>query len=66
MDPSYIRSAPGKSPMGMDLVPECGASARAGDATAEAGEVRIDTSLVQKIGVKTAAVAPRASRRHVR
>ena len=23
MDPSYVRDQPGKSPMGMDLVPEC-------------------------------------------
>ncbi|MFQ5560514.1 MAG: heavy metal-binding domain-containing protein, partial [Nitrospinota bacterium] len=49
MDPTYIRNEPGKSPMGMDLVPvyegEEGAS--------EPGTVKIDPVTVQNIGVKT-------------
>ena len=46
MDATYIRDRPGKSPMGMDLVPECGAAA--------GGDVRIDPGLVQNMGVRTA------------
>jgi multidrug efflux pump subunit AcrA (membrane-fusion protein) len=52
MDPTYVRDAPGKSPMGMDLVPVCpdaaGASATAG--------IRIDPALMQSMGVRTAPV----------
>jgi RND family efflux transporter MFP subunit len=52
MDPTYIRDKPGKSPMGMDLVPvyegEGGESAE--------GVVKIDPVTVQNIGVKTAEV----------
>jgi membrane fusion protein, copper/silver efflux system len=52
MDPSYIREEPGKSPMGMDLVPECPSAA--GDAPE--GAIIIDAATVQNIGVKTALV----------
>ncbi len=49
MDPNYIRFEPGKSPMGMDLIPvyedEVG--------EVEAGTVVIDPVTVQNIGVKT-------------
>ncbi len=49
MDPNYIRFEPGKSPMGMDLIPvyedEVG--------EVEAGTVLIDPVTVQNIGVKT-------------
>lgn len=52
MDPAYIRDGPGKSPMGMDLVPvyedEGGAM--------EEGAVRIDPVTVQNIGVRTTEV----------
>ncbi len=51
MDPGYQRSAPGKSPMGMDLVPVC-AEAAASDV-----DVRIDAGVVQNLGVRTATVA---------
>ncbi|CAH0535582.1 hypothetical protein VST7929_03126 [Vibrio stylophorae] len=54
MDASYRRDGPGKSPMGMDLVPvyeESGASAD------PAGTVRIDPSVVQNLGVRTVAVS---------
>ena len=49
MDPTYVRDAPGKSPMGMDLVPVCPGEAQAG----ESG-VHIDPALVQSMGVRTA------------
>lgn len=67
MDPNYVRKEPGKSPMGMDLVPECpsgGEEARAG--MASSNEVRINSSLVQKMGVRTAAVERRDLTRYVR
>jgi RND family efflux transporter MFP subunit len=52
MDPTYRRDKPGKSPMGMDLVPvyedEGGLSAE--------GVVTIDPITVQNIGVRTTAV----------
>jgi len=53
MDPTYIRSKPGKSPMGMDLVPvyedESGGS--------DEGAVTIDPVTVQNMGVRTAKVS---------
>jgi RND family efflux transporter MFP subunit len=49
MDPTYIRSTPGKSPMGMDLIPvyedEGGAL--------PPGTVRIDPTFVQNVGVRS-------------
>ncbi len=62
MDPTYIRDAPGKSPMGMDLVPECpGAAGRAPE-----GSVIIDSATMQNIGVRTAEVERRDLARAVR
>ena len=55
MDPSYVREAPGKSPMGMDLVPECPSVAN----SAPEGAVVIDAATVQNIGVRTAPVERR-------
>jgi Cu(I)/Ag(I) efflux system membrane fusion protein len=51
MDPTYIRDKPGKSPMGMDLVPVY----EDGEASAE-GVVSIDPVTVQNIGVRTTRV----------
>ncbi|WP_121881959.1 efflux RND transporter periplasmic adaptor subunit [Tepidicaulis sp.] len=53
MDPNYRRDAPGKSPMGMDLVP-----VYAGDAKAQEDEpaLRIDPAVVNMLGVRTAPV----------
>ncbi len=48
MDSSYRRDGPGKSPMGMDLVP-----VYADDAAAPEGVVSIDPAIVQNLGVKT-------------
>jgi multidrug efflux pump subunit AcrA (membrane-fusion protein) len=62
MDPTYVRDAPGKSPMGMDLVPEC--PDLAGDA--DAGGIRIDPGLVQRMGVRTASVERRDLARTIR
>jgi len=62
MDPTYVRDKPGKSPMGMDLVPVCSAG---GEAPA-AGGVKIDPALVQSMGVRTAPVERRDLTRMVR
>ena len=62
MDPSYVRETPGKSPMGMDLVPECPGAANA----APEGAVVIDSATVQNIGVRTAPVERRDLARAVR
>ncbi len=63
MDPTYIRQQPGKSPMGMDLVPVC----PAGETSAADGEgVRVDPAVVQRIGVRTASVERRDLSRSVR
>jgi len=61
MDPTYVRDEPGQSPMGMDLVPVC----PGGDGGAQ-GEVRIDPSLVQSMGVRTAPVERRDLSRTLR
>ena len=49
MDPNYRRDEPGKSPMGMDLVP-----VYAGDEAADSGVVSIDPTLLNNLGVRTA------------
>ncbi|MGE0625697.1 MAG: efflux RND transporter periplasmic adaptor subunit [Pseudomonadales bacterium] len=52
MDPNYRRDKPGKSPMGMDLVP-----VYADEGPGEApGVVSIDPQVVSNLGVRTAAV----------
>jgi Cu(I)/Ag(I) efflux system membrane fusion protein len=52
MDPSYRRDGPGKSPMGMDLVP-----VYAGDAAKEpAGTIAIDPVVVNNLGVRSTRV----------
>jgi len=55
MDPNYRRDEPGKSPMGMDLVP-----VYADEVDAQPGVVKIDPTLVNNLGVRTA-VAQRGS-----
>lgn len=54
MDPNYRRDAPGKSPMGMDLVPVYGGDERS-QAIAESS-ITIDPSVINNIGVRTAKV----------
>lgn len=53
MDANYRRDEPGKSPMGMDLVP-----VYAKDETASPGTVTIAPEVVQNLGVKTFTVTP--------
>ena len=54
MDPNYRRDGPGKSPMGMDLIP---VYAPPDDATeAGPGTVLISPAVVNNLGVRTAAV----------
>ena len=62
MDPNYIRQEPGKSPMGMDLVPVCPGSA----GTPAEGTVAIDPQTVQNIGVRTVTVTRRDLGRSIR
>ena len=62
MNPSYVRDAPGKSPMGMDLVPVCPGE----EAGAASGAVRIDPTTIQNIGVRTAPVVRRDIAREIR
>ena len=49
MDPNYISDKPGKSPMGMDLVPVF-------DNEVNADAISIDPAITQNIGVRTATV----------
>ena len=49
MDPNFRRDEPGKSPMGMDLVP-----VYADEAASKPGIVSIDPTLVSNLGVRTA------------
>ena len=52
MDPTYIRNQPGKSPMGMDLVPVY----EDGQGGSDDSSVRIDPVTVQSMGVRTTKV----------
>ena len=52
MDPNYRRDAPGKSPMGMDLIPVYADT----NADMTAGTVRISPEVVNNLGVRTADV----------
>ena len=61
MDPSYVSDKPGKSSMGMDLVPVYEDEVMGGG-----GGVRIDPRTVQNIGVKTTVVEHQALSRTVR
>lgn len=61
MDPNYRRDEPGKSPMGMDLVP-----VYAGEANeADSAVVSIDPTIVNNLGVRTALVERGALSRRV-
>ncbi|MFT5710173.1 MAG: Cu(I)/Ag(I) efflux system membrane fusion protein [Halioglobus sp.] len=52
MDPDYKRDNPGKSPMGMDLIPVYAEGD--GVAGAESGTIRISPDVVNNLGVRTA------------
>jgi Cu(I)/Ag(I) efflux system membrane fusion protein len=60
MDPNYRRDEPGKSPMGMDLVPFY-----ADEAAADAAMVEIDPTVVNNLGIRTAPVLRGALSRRV-
>jgi multidrug efflux pump subunit AcrA (membrane-fusion protein) len=62
MDPSYVRATPGKSPMGMDMVPVCPSAAGA----APDGAVVVDSATMQNIGIRTAPVERKDLARAVR
>jgi len=64
MDPTYIRDAPGKSPMGMDLVPVYEDEEAAAEDHPNA--IRIDPTVVQNMGVRTAVVVRRDLTRSLR
>lgn len=51
MDPDYRSPSPGKSPMGMDLVPACES-----DEVETEGGISIDPRIRQNMGIRTAAV----------
>ncbi|RJQ87305.1 MAG: efflux RND transporter periplasmic adaptor subunit [Desulfobacteraceae bacterium] len=60
MDPTYVRNAPGKDTMGMDLVPVYEGEA------GEAAGIAIDPVTIQNMGVRTAPVTRRDLRRSIR
>ncbi|MBE9528614.1 MAG: efflux RND transporter periplasmic adaptor subunit [Proteobacteria bacterium] len=62
MDPNYISETPGKSPMGMDLIPVYEDST----VSVAPGTVIIDPVTVQNIGVRTATVERRPLERVIR
>ena len=62
MDPTYVRDEPGKSPMGMDLVPACPGQGGA----VSGGGVQIEPGLVQSMGVRMETVARRDLSRRIR
>jgi multidrug efflux pump subunit AcrA (membrane-fusion protein) len=64
MDETFMRDKPGKSPMGMALVPECPPAA--GSVTEAPGTVRIDPATIQNFGVRKARVERRELRRTIR
>jgi Cu(I)/Ag(I) efflux system membrane fusion protein/cobalt-zinc-cadmium efflux system membrane fusion protein len=53
MDPTYIRNEPGKSPMGMDLVP---VYEEEGEEKEPTSTIRIDPVTVQNMGIRTTPV----------
>ncbi len=55
MDPNYRRDKPGKSPMGMDLIPVYEKTRPPADEGA--GTIRISPEVVINLGVRTASVA---------
>ena len=52
MDPNYRRDQPGKSPMGMDLIP-----VYADEVDAQPGIVRIDPTMANNLGIRTGVAA---------
>jgi Cu(I)/Ag(I) efflux system membrane fusion protein/cobalt-zinc-cadmium efflux system membrane fusion protein len=63
MDPTYIRNEPGKSPMGMDLVP---VYEEEGEAKEPASTIRIDPITMQNMGVRLGRVKRKTLIKHIR
>ncbi len=63
MDPNYISDKPGKSPMGMDLVP---VYEEEGEADFPASTIRIDPATVQNMGVRIAPVTKQVLKKTIR
>jgi RND family efflux transporter MFP subunit len=61
MNPSHTSDKPGKAPDGMDMVP-----VYADEAGGEAGEVKIDPTTVQNMGVSTETAAERDLKKEIR
>jgi Cu(I)/Ag(I) efflux system membrane fusion protein len=64
MDPDYRRDGPGKSPMGMDLVPVYAEDEAGVDS--QPGVVRVPPEVVNNLGVRTARVENRPLRTEIR
>jgi Cu(I)/Ag(I) efflux system membrane fusion protein/cobalt-zinc-cadmium efflux system membrane fusion protein len=60
MDPTYIRNSPGKSPMGMDLVPVYEDQAQSGST------ISIDPATIQDMGILTVRVKRRNLTKNIR
>lgn len=63
MDPTYIRNEPGKSPMGMDLVP---VYEEEGGEKEPASTIRIDPVTIQNMGVRMGRVKRKTLVKHIR
>jgi RND family efflux transporter MFP subunit len=63
MDPAYIRNEPGKSPMGMDLVP---VYEEEGGEKEPASTIRIDPVTIQNMGVRMGRVKRKTLVKHIR
>ena len=63
MDPTYVRKEPGKSPMGMDLVP---VYEEEGGKKEPTSTIRIDPVTVQNMGVRTALVQKKPLVKYIR
>jgi membrane fusion protein, copper/silver efflux system len=61
MNPSHTSDKPGKAPDGMDMVP-----VYEGESGGESGEVKIDPTTVQSMGVATETVAKRDLKKEIR
>ena len=56
MDANYRRDKPGKSPMGMDLIPYYGNESNNNDQSEQVGVVSISANLINNLGVRTTQV----------
>jgi Cu(I)/Ag(I) efflux system membrane fusion protein/cobalt-zinc-cadmium efflux system membrane fusion protein len=63
MDPTYIRNEPGKSPMGMDLVP---VYEEEGEEMEPASTIRIDPVTMQNMGVRLGRVQRKSLIKYIR